>query len=135
MDRIFLCQRGVGASCRTLKPTSMADPVTLKLDVSINLPNRGLLQLRTVTLPTEDPEQMTLEFDNLTHSERIEFRIWAVYDGRSVSATFSGVTLNWLGPVERNALLAARPVTETDLVLRTAPGLFDAPATRAEEDV
>jgi hypothetical protein len=112
-----------------LKPTSMADPVTLRLDIHINLPNRGLLQLRTVALPTKHPEQMIFEFDNTSHSERIEIRIWSVNDGRRASATFSGVTLNWLGPVERNGLLAARPVTETDPVLRSAPGWFRAPAT------
>jgi Sulfotransferase domain len=112
-----------------IKPTSMADPVTLRLDIHINLPNRGVLKHRTVTLPTTHAEEMVLEFDNTSHSEQIEIRIWSVNDGRCASATFSGVTLNWLGPLERNSLLKARPVTDTDLMLRTAPGLFDVPAT------
>jgi len=116
-----------------IKPTSMADSVTLKFDIHINLPNRGLLQHRTVTLPTKDAEEMAFEFHNISYSDQIEIRIWSGNDGRLVSATFSGVALNWLGPVERNGLLKARPVTETDLVLRTAPGLFDARATPAIE--
>ncbi len=114
-----------------IKPTSMTDPVTFKLDIHINLPNRGVLQHRTVTLPTTHAQETVIEFDNISHSEFIEIRIWSVNDGRRVSATFSGVTLTWLGSVERNTLLKARPVTETDLVLRTAPGLFAGPATLA----
>ena len=117
-----------------IKPTSTADPVALKLDIHINLRNRGILQHRKVTLPTKHAKEMVLEFDNISHSEPIEFRIWSVNDGRQVSATFSGVTLNWLGPAERNSLLTARPVTQSDLVLRTAPGLFDGPPTPTVED-
>ena len=117
-----------------LRPTSMTDPVTFKLDVFINSPNRGVLQLWTVTLPPKYAEQMVFDFDNMSHSEPLEIRIYSVNDGRPVSATFLGMKLNWLGPVERNSLLAARPVAETDLVLRTAPGLFDASAASVVVD-
>jgi Sulfotransferase domain len=108
-----------------LKPISATDPVTLKVDISINLPTRGQLQLRTFTLPTKHAEQMALEFDNINHLEPIEIRISSVNDRRLGRAMFSGINLTWLGPVEQNGLLAARHVSETDLVLRVTPELFD----------
>ena len=75
----------------------MADPVTLKLDVYQFYPIADCC-IFVRSLPTEHAEEMAFEFDNISHSESIEIRIWSVNDGRQVSVTFSGVALNWLGP-------------------------------------
>ena len=80
-----------------IKPTTMAEPITFRIDVHVNLPNRGVLQHRTITLPANSAEETVIEFDNTSHLEDIEIRIWSVNDGRRVQRDLLGYQIDLAG--------------------------------------
>ena len=97
------------------KLVSSAEPATLKVDIYVNVPTRGMLQLRTIVLSENHGDQEVLDFDNINHLDPIEVRIASVSDARPVGVIFSGVQLTWLGPINQSGFLAARRVKNSVL--------------------
>jgi len=90
---------------------SNGGPLSVRMDTFIPIEGRETVALRMVNLPVASPERLAMEFDHHDHLQDVEFRLSAVADGRSGTLEFGGVDLTWLGPSERTAVLAARPVS------------------------
>lgn len=85
-------------------------PITVRIDTFIPVPGRDVIALRIINLPAASPERLVMEFDHHDHLEPLELRLSAIADGRCGRIRFRGADLSWLGPSERAATLAARPV-------------------------
>ncbi len=77
---------------------------------------RGLVQLRTFTLPACNVNRIALEFEHIDHLDPLEVRFSSVRDGNQVDVLFSGVELSWLGPLDPQPGLSAREVHDRGIL-------------------
>jgi hypothetical protein len=77
---------------------------------------RGVLQLRVFTLPACNVNRIALEFEHTNHLDPVEVRFSSIGDANQVSALFSGVELNWLGPMDPQPGFSARGVDDRGLL-------------------
>lgn len=75
-----------------------AGDFTVKIDINVPVPDRGVLGLKTFELRGSEAQEFSVEFDQVAHSHPIEARIHSVSDGQFGSFRFSGIRLIRCGP-------------------------------------
>jgi hypothetical protein len=82
-----------------LQPAFETGPLSVKLDLYINKPGRGLMALKTMNFAGAFYEPVVLELEHVDHSEPIELRITSIGDGHRGRLLFGGARLRWLGEI------------------------------------
>jgi len=88
-------------------------PLCVKIDVFTLADGRGVLELKTVTLPTSHLGRLACEVDVVDHGHPLELRIESAADGQKGRLRFLGVRLEQVGESDGRAPPQAKSVAKT----------------------
>lgn len=89
-----------------------ATRLTIRLEVCTVHDERGVIEQRTVTLPSTYGDEPFMDFDVLSYFEPIELRLLCPQQGGRGVIDFSGASLHYLGPCDQDVRSMADPIED-----------------------